>query len=179
MIKVGGPTCASVVLTWWLHRKADEDMTSPDEVVLLTDKDWSVIDGELCRVLQFEPLSRILAGEIVGPKEIPYASVILECKKLQGPVRGYVTHKIDFTNLWTVFQERTLGEDEEVIIVWTKQHYKTRWLKYFSKVFPKLIVMVYPKGHLEVLENPELKPASMSYRDVFKPITELKPDVME
>jgi hypothetical protein len=154
-------------------------MASPEEVVLLTDKDWTVVDGEPCRVLQFEPFSHFVAGEIVGPKEMPYASVMLECKKVQGPVRGYVTHKIDFTNLWTVFQERTVGENEEVILVWTRKHYKIKALKHLSKIFPKLIVMVYPRGHLDVLNNPELKPASMSYRDVFEPIMRLKPDIME
>ncbi len=151
---------------------------SSEEVSLLTDKEWSLIDGEPCRVVQFEPLGRIERGVLQAPKGMPYASVVLECEKVQGPVRGYITHEIDFRNLWAVFELRTIGENEDVIIFWSRRHYRARWLRYFSRVFPKLIVTVYPKGHLRVLNNPELKPASMSYGEVFKPIIELKPDLM-
>ena len=157
-------------------------MTASEELVLLKDKEWSVIDGEPCRVVQFDPLSCIKEGEICGNKTLPYTSVHLECKKVQGTIRGYVTHKIDFTNLWMAFKERTVKENEEVIFIWTVKHYKLPLLKYRSALFPKLRVMIFPKGHLEFMADPNWQPESgkrPSYQEMLTPIVDLKPEVME
>ena len=152
-------------------------MNTSREWNLLTDKEWAVIDGELCRVIEFSPLSCIKEGKILGEKSLPYAVVILECKKVPETIKGYVTHKIDFRNLWKVFEERTVQENEEVIIIWTKQNYKVTWLRYF-RVYPKLCVMIFPKGHFEILADPSLRPESMSVREILTPIEEFKPNIM-
>ena len=149
-------------------------MTDSEELVLLTDKEWSVVDGEACRVVKFEPYSRIIEGKIYGPEEIPYASVILECKKVHGTIRGYVTHKIDFTHLWMVFQERTVKEDEEVIICWTVHNYKHPWLMHPSAMYPKLLVAVHYKGFLA-----NCTPKNRTNEEMLTPIVLLKPEVME
>ena len=155
------------------------------ELSLLTDKEWSVIDGECCRVVQFEPFSHIIEGKIYGPKAIPYASITLECKKVQDTITGFITHKIDFTHLWMVFEERTVKEDEEVIIYWTVKHYKfpLKFIsKYCSALFPKLWVLVCRKGHFEFIANPSWQPESgkrRSSREMLIPIVNLKPEVMK
>ena len=153
------------------------------ELSLLKDREWSVIDGEPCRVIEFSPLSCIKEGKILGEKSLPYAVIILECKKVQEVIRGYVTNKTDFINLWKVFKERTIKENEEVIICWTKQHYKYRWLRYFSVIYPKLRILVCRKGHLEFMADPKnWQPDSgkrPSSEEMLRPIVDLKPEIMK
>jgi len=135
-------------------RNTGESITVCEELSLLTDEEWSMIDGEACRVLEFIPYGFIIGGKIIADKTGPYASVMLECKSIKGTITGHITHRIDFSHLWKVFEERTIQENEEVIIFWTKQHYKIKLLKHFRS-FPKLWVLVYRKGHFDFIANPE------------------------
>ena len=147
------------------------------ELCLDTDKEWSVIEGESCRVLAFTPFSVIENGKILTGKLIePYAHAILtlESKKVQGTLKGYVWHKLDFRNPWKVFEERKVRENEEVIIIWTKQNYKYTWQKYVSYFLPKLWIAIFPKGYLEMKADPSLRPKSMSPREFFCPIEVFK-----
>jgi len=146
-----------------------------------TEKEWSEIDGELCGVLQFTPFSviengKILASKITNPS--PHATLTLECKKVQGTIIGYIWHRIDFRNLWKVFMERTVQENEEVIISWTTENYKYTWCKYFSYFMPKLWISIYPEGHFELLADPSLRPDSWGLKE-RTPIEVFKPDVMK
>jgi hypothetical protein len=156
---------------------------SESEIVLLKDKEWSVIDGEPCRVIDFSPLGSLIDvdGKIRSfDKTTPYASITIECKKLGKNIRGYITHKIDFKHLWAAFRERMVKEDEEVIICWTKKHYKVG-VKYFSAVMPKLWVMVCPKGAFELIINDNYKPelTGLARWNAMAPIIDWKPEVME
>jgi len=146
-----------------------------------TDSEWNEFDGESLRVLEFTPYSLIKNRKIHTDKlREPYAHAILtlECKKVQGLIKGYVWHKIDFRNLWKVFEERTVQENEEVIITWTKQNYKYMWHRYVSYFLPKLWIAIFPKGHLEMIADPSLRPKSMSPREFICPIEVFKPDIM-
>ena len=159
------------------EQKDQPRQEAPPELSLLRDEDWSLIDGEACRVLEFIPWGCIRDGRIIAAKTGPYASVILEWKKSRGTIKGYITHKIDFRHLWEVFEERTLKENEEVIIFWTKRHYKIRWLRYFRS-FPKLRVDIYRRGYLEFLADPKnWHPESgerPSAKEMLTPIVSLK-----
>ncbi|MBU0534046.1 MAG: hypothetical protein KJ887_04540 [Candidatus Omnitrophica bacterium] len=94
-------------------------------ITFLRDSQWSVIDGEACRVTSFCPLlSSIKGGRVIAPKAIPYASVTLECRKTPKKITGFISHKMDFLHLWLAFKERTIKQNEEVIIFWTKRHYE-------------------------------------------------------
>lgn len=81
-------------------------ITRLSELTLLRDSDWGVIDGELCRVIDFVPMSLIKDGKVLAlNKTTPYASVRLECKKFPGQkITGFITHKLDFVNLWKAFK---------------------------------------------------------------------------
>lgn len=165
-------------------------MEDPNKLVLDTDKEWSEFDGEALRVLHFTPFSsikngKILAGKLTDP--YPHAILTLECKQVKGVrnhllIKGYIWHKIDFRHLWTVFEEFTVNENEEVIIFWTKQHYKIRWLRYFGG-FPKLRVDICRKGQLEFYADPEnWQPESgkrPSPKEMLTPFLSLKWDGME
>jgi len=148
---------------------------------LLKDSQWSAIDGELCRVVDFFPIASVKGGKILAIGKTPYASVVLECKKLPTKIKGFITHKVDFIHLWTAFKERTIKEDEEVIIIWSKKHYKNIIYKIFSTFMPKLWVMVCPKGAFELHTNSNFKPELTGKARwlASQPIAEWKPEVMK
>jgi len=160
---------------------------SEHEIVLLKDKEWSVIDGEPCRVNYFGTLGSLvdIDGKVHAiDKTTPYASVTMECKKLGKNITGYVTHKEDFQHLWVAFKDRKVKDDEEVIIFWTKEHYKVRsWVgkKLYSAFMPKLWVMICPKGAFELMINDNYKPelTGEARWNAMKPIIQWKPEVME
>jgi len=156
-------------------------------ILLLKDSEWSVIDGEPCRVAYFGPLGSYIDanGKVQSmDKTTPYAVIHMECARLGENIRGYITHKMDFQHLWAAFKERTVQEDEEVIIIWTKKHYKVgSWLgrKLYSTFMPKLWVMVCPKGAFELMVNSDYKPELMGAArwNAMKSIIDWKPEVME
>ncbi len=156
---------------------------SESEIALIKDSEWSVIDGEPCRVIDFNPLGSLVDIDSKArsiDKTTPYASITMECEKLGKNIIGYITHKMDFEHLWAAFKERMVKEDEEVIIIWTKKHYK-RGVKFFSAFMPKLWVMVCPKGAFELMTNDTYKPelTGLARWNAMKPIIEWKPEVME
>ncbi len=145
------------------------------------DSEWSVIDGEPCKVINFIPLASIENGKVITPnKTEPYASVILECKKLPQQTKGFICHKMDFQHLWTAFKERGVRQDEEVIIFWSKKHLKD-FAKIFSVFMPKLWVMICQKGAFELMTDPESRPELQGEARFLaeRPITEWKPEVMK
>ncbi len=148
---------------------------------LLKDSQWNVIDGELCRVIDFVPMASIKEGKILAiDKTAPYAFVVLECKKLPTKIKGLITHKVDFMHLWSAFKERGVKQDEEVLILWTKRHYKKVY-KIFSAFLPRLWVMICRKEAFELATNPDYKPElkGEARAKAEYPIIEWKPNVME
>ena len=144
--------------------------------------EWSLIEDKPCRVIDFTPLVRVKNGRVIAPNMTdPYASVFLECQKMPEVIRGYVTHKIDFANLWAAFKERGISDNEEVIIIWSTKHYKYKIPKFLPPIFPKLWVMVYPKGALEIMVDPNWKPelTGGARWNAMTPIAKWKPEIMK
>lgn len=151
------------------------------EITLLKDSEWSAIDSEACKVVRFTPFASVKDGKIThSDTSTPYASVTLNCYKIQGTIEGFITHKIDFLHLWTAFKERTVKKDEEVIIFWTKKHYKFKPLKILPS-FPKLWVMICQKGAYKLMTDPKYKPELTGEARWLaeRPIVEWKPEIME
>ena len=145
------------------------------------DREWSVIDGEPCRIIEFTPLATIENGKVITlNKTEPYASVILECKKLPEQTKGFICHKMDFQHLWAAFNERGVKENEEVIIFYSKKHLKS-YAKLFSVFMPRLWVMICQKGTFELMTNPDSRPELQGEARFLaeRPIIEWKPDVMD
>jgi len=151
---------------WYIGVKPLETNQEQSEVTLLKDRAWGLVDGELCLISDFSPMmeSAVKDGEVISPeRNLPYASVTLECKKRKGKIKGFITHKIDFANLWAAFRERGINEGkEEVLIYWSAKHYKYKWYQAISNFFlsvsgstpfPKLVVMVCPKGKYGTQES--------------------------
>jgi hypothetical protein len=152
------------------------------EITLIKDREWSVIDGEFCRVLDFNPLGSVKDGKISALSiTTPYASITIECKKLPGEITGFITNKVDFMHLWLAFKKRTIKQDEEVIISWSKKHYKIKFLKFFPGLWPKLRGMICQKGAFELLTDPSCKPELRGEArwEATRPIVQWKPEVME
>lgn len=153
------------------------------EIILFKDKEWSLIDGEICRVVDFIPMGGVVKnGKVVVTDRImPYASIHLECKKTPQKIIGFITHRIDFINLWNAFKERGVKENEEVLIIWSAKHYKNKIIKALSRIMPKLWVMICPRNAFERLTDnnfePELRGEARA--EAILPIADWKPEVME
>lgn len=161
-----------------------EERQCESKIVLVKDSEWSVIDGEACRVTSFDTLGSLVDtdGRVHAvDKTTPYASVTVECKTLGKNITGYVTHKVDFQHLWAAFKERKVKEDEEVIIIWTKKHYRYKLTKSLAPSMPRLWVMVCPKGALELMVDSNYRPelTGEARWSAMKPIIQWKPEVME
>lgn len=148
------------------------------EIILRKDSEWSDIDGEVCRVINFTPFAKVENGKVVTPNLAePYASVNLECKKLPQQATGFITHKVDFQHLWAAFRDREIGENEEVLISWSKKHLKTP-IKIFSSFMPKIWVMVCRKGAFDLITDPNHRPnlTGEARFNAERPIAEWKPE---
>ncbi|KPJ55640.1 hypothetical protein AMJ49_06680 [Parcubacteria bacterium DG_74_2] len=155
--------------------------TQNTENILRKDSEWSVIDGEPCQVISFTPIATIKNGKVlITNKTEPYASVILECKKLSGEIKGFICHKMDFGHLWAAFKDRGIKDNEEVIIFYSKKHFKS-YAKIFSAFMPRLWVMICHKGAFELMTDPNSKPELQGEARFLakKPIIDWKPKVME
>ncbi len=144
------------------------------------DSEWSIIDGEPCKIIEFTPLASIQNGKVnASNRTEPYASIIFECKKLSQQTKGFICHKMDFQHLWAAFNERGVKENEEVIIFYSKKHLKS-FAKLFSSFMPRLWVMICQKGVFELMTNPESRPELQGEARFLaeRPIVEWKPEVM-
>lgn len=136
------------------------------EISLLKDRDWDVVDSELCLVEEFKPLmgNVVRDGIVIAPDTTtPYASIIIKSRKTTEKITGFITHKIDFFNLWSALEERgTDKEREEVLIYWTTKRYRYKIQQILSNFlmiligstpFPKVIVAICPKGTYKTCEG--------------------------
>jgi hypothetical protein len=154
--------------------------TSKPALTLLTDKDWNLVEGEACRVIEFTPMATIQNGTVVAiNSSTPYASVILQCLRLPPNSRGFITHKLDFMHLWAAFRERGVADNEEVLIFRIKKKLKFV-ARIFSATMPGLSVMVFPNGAYELLTDDNHKPelTGMARARLMTPVAEWTPDVL-
>jgi hypothetical protein len=156
-------------------------------IILLTNKEWSAIDGNICRVIDFNPIGSLkdISGKVKSmDKSTPYASVTLEVGKLGKNVTGYICHRMDFENLWAAFKERTVRESEDIIMIWTNKHYNGA-VKLFSAFMPKVYLAIFPKGAYNFLmllytdANRFKQEIVQKGPELLIPIAEWKPEVMD
>lgn len=139
---------------------------------LLRDSDWAPLDGEVCRATSLVHLGIA--------KGMPYGSIELESPKLSEPTTGFVTHKLDFEHLVAAFSQRDVEPNTEILILWTKQHYKGG-AKLVSRFMPRMWVMLCPENAYELWTDRMFKPElqGMERFHAQAAIAEWKPDVME
>jgi hypothetical protein len=161
-----------------------------EERTFLRDSEWASIEGKLCLVTAFVPMSgSIVNGAIVAlDQTVPYASVRLKIADYDGDIIGYITNKLDFAMLWAAFNDNALALagvhrepslpsfsnlsrlPHEIWLVWTRKRYSwpVNWLP--KVVFPKLIVMVAHEGTFEEV-------AGWPQYAAFKPIVAWIPEI--
>jgi hypothetical protein len=125
---------------------------------LLRDRDWAAIDGHICRVTSFNPLTQVEDGKVAGAgRTSPYALISMEIPgRLE--TTGAITHRADFLHLWKAFREIALDDTVEVNVAWIKSSLRppAKWLAAFM---PGLVVMVCKAGAFELITTtcqPEL-----------------------
>jgi hypothetical protein len=153
--------------------------------VLLRDKDWEHLDGQLCKVSYFDPMASVRPeGKVISSsKAIGYAAIQIDeidLHKLPEPLIGNIVHSADFKHLWHIFEVRGVQHDEVVAVTWTNENYKSKVYKLVSAFLPKLIVYVLTEESYRLWDI-TYKPGygrGERLRDV-RPILELKPPVMK
>lgn len=152
-------------------------------ITLLKDSEWSAIDGQPCRVSEFQPLpgNEVKDSHVVSADSSKLrASIILECKSLSDKAMGFITHKEDFLHLWSAFEVRCIASEEEVIIFRTRNQYNYTLYRLFAPFMPKLWVMICPKGAYELFDK-DYKPDLQGEArwNALAPIVDWKPNVMK
>jgi hypothetical protein len=131
---------------------------NPDQekyLVIGKDVPWDSITNMMCRVIEFNPFAKIVNGKVSGQRGFPYASLIIQPEKLPGILELHILQEVEFRQLWGGLIEQAIDEDKEVIVVWSDDH-KNGIIKRVPPLFPKLEILVYPKGSFENnLRNPE------------------------
>ncbi len=137
------------------------------ELTILKNKDWDIIKDQWLRVIEFVPLGKIENNKIMAlDSRMPYASLRVECKKFPQNVKIFITHKIDFKNLWEV-------------LIMCPSKYSKKIFKLFFPAMPKMVVMIYPKGSFEKFTNPEWEKGEKEVLEIISPIARWIPDVFK
>ena len=151
--------------------------TSEQGQLLLIGKDipWKAIEGSFCKVIRFTPFATVEAGKIKGvPLNKPYAMLTVE---IPAPsyvsatkARFFVSNKVDFRNLWEVFQQRGVSAEEEVLVGY-EPFFGNRLLRFIlSAGMPRLHIFIFPEGWLRRSLSENYDP-SLSW----EPIAEWRP----
>lgn len=171
---------------------------------LLRDRDWASIDGRLCLVRGFAEWAKMENDEVVAMNPTtPYGSVDLTCEDSTEEITGFITHKTDFAMLWAAFHRRTrvagtrlefgslsneinpdgLGENEEVLLVWTQTQYRALARLFGKGWWPRLIVMVCPKGAFGLIldRTGQIRPdiTGLARARASLPLVTWRPEVMK
>ncbi len=148
-------------------------------LILGTDVPWKTIDQAILRVLDYRPYAKVEDNEVKSIPNFPYAMLEIESSKIQQKATLYVTHKLDFINVQNAFDKKK--DDEEVLVIWTNNNYKSFLHKFASVIMPKLIVWICKKGSFELMTDRNYKPELTGEARYLaeKPLSEWKPEVMK
>jgi hypothetical protein len=69
-------------------------------------------------------------------------------------IRGFISHKLDFQNLWSAFYDSALDPaHEEVVAYWSRSHYRSILARVVAYAMPRLIVMICRGGSFDTLSD--------------------------
>jgi hypothetical protein len=122
---------------------------------------WETVEGECFRVKAFSKFASIRGCRVNQPL-VPflYALLTVECPKLPGEASILVSNRVDFKHLWELYEERKVGDDEEVLLFYNPLGKKRlgKLGKMMKSFLPCLDILVYPKGHLEEMYDRTFHP---------------------
>jgi hypothetical protein len=151
--------------------------------MLLTNKEWSVVDGCMCEVEEFTSFARVENGKVVSANISKlYGFVSINCKERgvnipRGTI-GAITHKMDFRLLWEVFHERGIKDNEQVVICWSKNYLRPA-AKLFATFMPRIAVTIFETTAYRLLSEPDFHPEIQGRARFFAelPIAHWQPDI--
>jgi hypothetical protein len=158
--------------------------TERHDPILGKDISWNAVDMTMLRVLEFSPISTVEGTKVKSSSNfVPYAFLTVESieKTFNGRAVLYVTNRQDFTNLWRVFKEIGIKQDEDVVVVWSKKMYANWIYKVLSVFMPKMVVMVYRKESIRLIIDNDYQPEleGIERLEASLPVIHLKPKVIE
>jgi hypothetical protein len=117
---------------------------------------WESTKGRFFTVIKFTPNASV-SGSIVRPNSAfePYAMLTLDSPDHDSPILMPVLHRLDFLSLWRIFNEHTVGSDQEVIVTYDPD----KWL---GKFMPHIPIMTAPKNTVKKLALSEISPLPTS-----------------
>ena len=120
------------------------------------DIPWSTVEGQLCKVIVFVPISTIESGKIKEPAmKLAYGGVTVEVmgfesRNIPKQIVLPVLHRLDFRNLWYLYEERGVGPQEEVLISYDPLKRK-KIIGLFHRSLPSLPIKVYRCGSIQLI----------------------------
>ena len=121
-------------------------------IVIRRQIKWKAIKNQYFRIKDSTFYARMEDGMVHAPSApMPYALLEVESSTLAEPASMVVAHKLDFQNVWGIYNEGILLASEEVLVAYRPA---TGISKIFSAFLPRLVFMLYPKGHLERILDP-------------------------
>jgi len=117
-----------------------------DFLVLGKDIPWKTIEGDALRITHFTPFAAMDEGKIKSHSlTMPYAILSVESPKLPQESNIVVVNKVDFQNLWSLFQDRGINSEEEAIVCCVP-FFRNILLKLFSDSIQDFTFMYTPRG---------------------------------
>jgi hypothetical protein len=111
---------------------------------------WESVKGRFLTVIEFTPNASV-SGDTVRANSAfePYAMLTVESPEHNTPILMPVTHRLDFLNLWQIFNGDIVASDEEVFVTYDAD-------KWFGKWLPHVPIMVAPKNTVKKLSSGHL-----------------------
>lgn len=160
----------------------------PSRTLPLIGRDipYSMIEDELCHVVNFGNLSRIIGDKIVrNMKGMPYGYLEVKSKNLPATAMITITHKLDYMNVIELVDNQKSLNDTELCVIWSKSHYK-KGISLFKPIMPNLWVLLFHKGYYEFTKLGKTHgdydrdhDQKISYTQFMRPVLDIKPDVMD
>jgi tetratricopeptide (TPR) repeat protein len=130
---------------------------------------WKFIKKIHFRIKHVTNLAQVTSkGEVKATNPtMPYALLKVEDGTHLIEFQLRVTHRLDFLNLWAIYNDRGIKPEEEVLVAYTPQEGLLGF--FFSSIQPCLSFYIYPAGHLKNKVDPaqpgaaHLPPLGMAY----------------
>lgn len=120
---------------------------------------WKQVEGHFLRVRWCRLFASIQDGTVNPDPMGSHAALGVECPNISGEAYIVVSNEVDFRHLWELYTQRSVADDEEVLLCHVPVDEK-RLGKLIGALLPCLDIMVYPKGHLEQAYDPQFRPRS-------------------
>lgn len=127
---------------------------------------WQSIAQEVFRVQHFTPYANVEGEKVVPPaRPLPYASLTIEDHRSSELIEMPVLHRIDFRNLWDIFNRNILGGGDCLYVSYAPleaSEYRSFLLnttiRLFGNIMPQLGLITAPEGIEMMGQNGKISP---------------------